>query len=89
MAAVESERKWRFVLQLLFVIEVCIISVCAAVNDTQSEIVEWVRRRPSSDIYKFINSSSTGDNCGNESITYLISENKCVKNQELFRGNFI
>ena len=86
MAAVESERKWRFVLQLLFVIEVCIISVCAAVNDTQSEIVEWVSRRPSSDIYKFINSSSTGDNCG---ITFLISENKCMKDAELFRGNFI
>ena len=85
MAAAESERKWRLVLQLLFVFEVC-ISVCAVVNDSESKILEWVSRRQSSDFYHFINSSK--DNCGNNN-TYLISENQCVKDQELFRGSNI
>ena len=88
MAAVESERKWRLVLQLLYVFEVC-ISVYAVVSssDTESEIVELVRRRQKGDFYHFIN--STTDNCGNENSTYLISENQCLKDEELFRGKLI
>ena len=86
MVAVMSERKWRFVPQLLFVFEVC-ISMCVVVNDSESEIVEWVRRRQSGDFYHFINLNLTIDNCGNENSIYLISENQCVKDQELYRGN--
>ena len=70
-----------------FVFEVC-MSVHGVVSDTESEIVEGVTRQQSSDLYYFINSSSTGDSCGYEN-TYLISENQCVKDKELFRGNFI
>ena len=62
------------------------MSVHAVVSDTESEIVEWISRRQSSDIYYFINSST---NHGNKNTTYLINENRCVMNQELFRGIFI
>ena len=86
MVAAGNERKRRLVL-LSLVFEVC-ISVCAVESDTESGIVERISRRLSSDIYYFINSSSSSVTCGNEN-TYLISENKCVKDAELFRGNLI
>ena len=70
---------------ILFIFEVC-MSVHAVVSDTESEIVEWISRRQSSDIYYFINSST---NRGNKNTTYLINENRCVMNQELFRDIFI
>ena len=71
---------------LLFIFEVYMSVHTIAVSDTEFEIVERVSRRQSGDIYYFINSSV---NCGNENSTYLISENQCVKDQELFRGNLI
>ena len=73
---------------ILFVFEVC-LSVHAVVSDTESGIiVERISRRQNNDIYLFINSSTTGTNCGDKN-TYLISEDQCVKDQELFKGNLI
>ena len=85
MVPVMITTKWRFV--LLFILEVCVASSesCAAVNNTESGILQWIQRRPSSDFYHFINSTITHSACGEEN-TYLISENQCVKDQELFSG---
>ena len=90
MIAVESERKWRFVVLFLIIVlemHTC-MSVCAAVNSTESGILRWIIRRQSFDIYNFINSSSTdrGINCDNERSTYLISDKQCEKEQELLSG---
>ena len=81
-----DQRKCRFIL-LLFVYEMCLL-VHTAVSDTESGIVERVSRQQERDIYYFINSSTTGTTCGSEN-TYLISENQCVKDQELFTGNYL
>lgn len=86
MVAIESERKWRFVL-FLITLEICMsMSVFAAMNDTESDILEWISRRQlSPDIYK--SSSSNGHGvCTNEKSVYLISEKQCVKEQELLNG---
>ena len=90
MIAVKSERKWKCIVLFLFVLEVC-MSECAAMSDTESGILEWINRRqisPDIYIYSFINSSSSdhGINCDNENSTYLISDNQCVKDQELLNG---
>ena len=85
MAAVKDRRKWWLML-LLFIYKVCLFdSVQAVVSDTESGIVERVSRRQNNDIYFFIDSSTTGTNCGDKN-TYLISEDQCVMDQELFRG---
>ena len=54
----------------------------------EDEIPEWVQRRQSSDFYNFFNSSESSHvTCGTERSTYLVNENQCVKDQELFDGN--
>ena len=86
MVTVKSERKWKCIVLFLLVLEVC-MSVRGAMSDTESGILEWINRRQTSpDIYRFINSSSDHGNCDNENSTYLISENQCVKDQELLNG---
>ena len=61
-----------------------------AVSGAESRIVERVSRRLTTDIYFLINSTtSTGINCGDKNNTYLISEDRCVKDQDLYRGNLI
>ena len=90
MAVDKDQRKCCLVL-LLFVynIVVCLPdSVQAAESDTESGIVERVSRRQFRDVYFFINSSTIGTNCGDKN-TYLISEERCVKDEELFGGNLI
>ena len=71
---------------ILFAFEVC-LSVQAIKSDTESGIVERVSRRLTTDVYFVIN-STFGFNCGGKN-TYLISEDQCVKDEELFRGNLI
>ena len=66
----------------MFILEVCVAS-CAAVNNTESRILQWIQSRHSSDIYHFTTTHSV---CGEEKNTYLISENQCVKDEELFSG---
>ena len=58
-------------------------------SDTESEIVEWIYRRQSSDGYNFINTTFALVICGNEYTHYLIHKNQCVSDQELFAGNLI
>ena len=84
MAAIESERKWRFAL-LLLVIEVC-MPVHAVVSTRNTNILEWIDQRHSNDFYNFVNNSSS-IYCGPDGNTYLISENQCITDQELFKGN--
>jgi hypothetical protein len=88
MAAANDQRKCWLML-LLFVYEVWLPDSLQAVaaSGTESEIVERVSRRQSNDIYFFVN-STTGTNCGDKN-TYLISEDQCVQDQELFKGNLI
>ena len=74
------------IILLLFVFEVFISIKAVAASGTESRIVERVHRRLTTDIYHYIN-SLTNMNCQNN--TYLISEDQCVKDQELFRGIFL
>ena len=73
----------------------CIILVSAlgsvALSEEENSIVYLVRRRLSGDIYNTITvSNSTGhivcsnDDTGN--LTFLVSEKRCVDNEELFNG---
>ena len=87
MVAVKSEGKWKFVL-LVLVLKVY-TSVCTAMNDTESEIIEWISRRQSYDVYNYINSTFLGFRCEYENRTYLIRENQCVEDQEVFKGKLI
>ena len=80
-----SIREWK----LFLILEVCVTS-CVAVKHTEPGILQWIQRRYSSDFYRFINSTTyTHSACGEEKNTYLISENQCMKNQELFSGRLI
>ena len=84
MASAKEQRQCWLML-LLFVYKVCLpdsVQV-VAVSGSESRIVERVNRRLTSDIYHYIN-SLTHMNC--QENTYLISEDQCVKDQELFRG---
>ena len=61
MVAVKTDRRWIFILVILalLILEVCML-VCAAMDDTETTILEWIRRRTiSPDIYSFINSTDT------------------------------
>ena len=55
-----------------------------AASGSESRIVERVSRRLTNDIYHYINSSIHMICLDN---TYLISEDQCVKDEELFKGN--
>ena len=87
MAADKDQRKCWFILLLCPVFEVYLSDLVQAVeNDGESGIVERVIRRHNTDVFIFYNSMKTMTcSYGNEN-TYLISEEKCVSDQELFRG---
>ena len=88
MAAAKNRRKCLFILLLCFVYEMYLCdSVQAVASDGESGIVERVTRRQYGDVYSFNNSTSSM-RCDNES-TYLISEDQCVNDRELFRGTLI
>ena len=84
--ALAKEQRQCWLILLLFVYKVCLpdSAQVVAASGNESRIVERVSRRLTTDIYFFI-SSTTGINCGDKN-TYLISEDQCVKDQELFRG---
>ena len=46
-------------------------------------IPEWVQRRQSGDIYNYVNDSASHKHCDN---TYLVDDNHCAMDQELFEG---
>jgi 5'(3')-deoxyribonucleotidase len=91
MAAAKGQRKC-WLMFLLFIYEVYLPNSVQAVatSGTESGRVERVSRRQTGDIYFFINSNMHNFmSCGNENTSYLISEDECVKDQELFKGNKI
>ena len=72
-------------LLLLVVVLVCSPSV----QSEETSIPVGVSRRPSSDMY-FNNQSMYGIVCDNEefvNVTYLVSERRCISNEDLFTGN--
>ena len=83
MAAAKDRRKYWLMLWL-FVYKVCFpdSAQVVATSANEFEIVEKVSRRLTTDIY-FINGTDT--NCDDKN-TYLISEDQCVKDQELFES---
>ena len=74
----------------LIVLSVFVVWILPVV--TEVEIPGWVWRRLCNDHYNYSNSLTNESAelvCGdvkNISITYLVSERQCVKNQELFDG---
>ena len=87
MAADKDQRKCWFILLLCPVFEVYLSDLVQAVeNDGESGIVERVNRRHITDVFFFYNSMKSMT-CGDEN-TYLISEEICVSDQELFRGKY-
>ena len=76
--------KWR--ITLLFIL----IAPCAAVNNTESGILQWIQRKLTNDFYHFINDTSSHSVCSMDSQnTFLISEKQCVKDQDLFNGKLL
>ena len=76
----------------------CIILVSAlisvALSKEENSIVYLVSRRLSGDIYNTITVSySTGhmvcSNDGTGNLTFLVSEKRCIDNEELFNGEWI
>ena len=72
---------------LVIVLFVYVISNSYALSE--AKIPEWVQRRQSSDFYNLFNSSESSLTCGTDRSTYLVNGNQCVKDQELFDGNYI
>ena len=67
-----------------------VVIVCSSAQDFSPSIPVFVSRRPSSDVYFYYNDSSRGHFCDNENyidVTYLVSERRCVTNEDLFSGN--
>ena len=54
---------------------------------SEERIPETVSRRQSGDIYTHYNSSSTFACRDDNNLTYLVSEGRCVKNQQLINSN--
>ena len=89
MVSAETNRKWRFVLLLLVH-----MVLCAAMNNIESQILKCISQRRNRDIIYFLtNSNSTGSTyslisvtCDKFKNTYLITEDQCVKEKELFYG---
>ena len=76
-------------LLLLVVVIVCSSSVLSE-QDVGPSIPVSVSRRPNSDVYFYKNDSTLGTFCDNENfinVTYLVSETRCVTNEDLFSGN--
>ena len=76
-------------LLLLVVVIVCSSSVLSE-QDVGLSVPVSVSRRPSSDVYFYKNASTLGYFCDNENfinVTYLVSETRCVTNEDLFSGN--
>ena len=85
MGSAKDQRKCWLMLWL-FVYKVCLPTSVQAVaaSGNESRIVERVSRRQNKDVYFISNNSS--ETCDKN--TYLLSEKQCVKDQELFRGNY-
>ena len=85
MASAKEQRQCWLML-LLFIYKVCLpdSAQVVAASGKESRMVERVSRRLTTDFYHYIN-SSTHMSCDDKN-TYLISEDQCVKDQELFRG---
>ena len=86
------ERKWKLFVIVVF-LTILEMSISAAIDNTESGILEWVNRRQvSPDIYNFVNSNASsehGTSCTPDMSTYLISDQRCVKEQELFNGMLV
>ena len=87
MAASKDQKKCLFILLLCFVYEVFLSDLVQAVeSDGESRIVERVTRRHNADVFFFYNSMQSMTCAHGNENTYLISEEICVSDQELFRG---
>ena len=74
-------------LKLRLALTLYLLLICLLPILSEAEVTEWVQRRTYSDVYAFINSSH--QNCGDKN-TYLVHEEQCVNDQELYTGiNFI
>ena len=84
MASAKEQRQCWLML-LLFIYKVCLpdSAQVVAASGKESRMVERVSRRLTTDFYHYIN-GSTPMKC--QENTYLISEDQCVKDQELFGG---
>ena len=54
---------------------------------SEEEIPTTVNRRLGGDTYLLLNSSEIIPLCGDNNLTFLVSEVRCVNNQDLFDGN--
>ena len=54
---------------------------------SEVEIPTIVNRRLGGDTYLLLNSSELIPPCGDNNLTFLVSDVRCVNNQDLFDGN--
>lgn len=77
-------------MKLMILIMMFIIYISSA-EDEKASIPIWVRRRLSNDFYRTTDDSQDAKTvCDDKgmNITFLVSEKRCVKSQDLFNGTF-
>ena len=60
------------------------IASCLIASERNIPVKVSRRLKPDGDIYWYLNAASDNINCHE---TYLVSEDRCVNDQELFNGN--
>ena len=68
---------------------VVVFAFLSSVQSGDSSVLVSVSRRQSTDVY-YYNDSTHGTICDNDNhidVTYLVSERRCIANEDLFSGN--
>ena len=71
---------------LFVVILFCAFASLINIGDTNIPVT--VNRRLNGDIYTNFNSTDSSACSDDNNLTFLVSERRCVNNQELFNGNY-
>ena len=72
-----------------------VLSVIAQVHSedkSSATLVVLVSRRIQSDMYTILQQNGTElmpFNCDNDNATYVVKEDQCISNHQLFNGNYI
>ena len=71
----------------MILVLISLLDLNALKNETL--LVVFVRRRSSGDLYSYSNSRSYRGACHNSTKSFLVSEKRCISNEELISGNTI
>ena len=72
----------------LLLVLTAVLIASQSLEPIDAEVTEWVQRRLGGDVFKYIDGPVKHLRCGETNLTFLTGENQCVKEEDLFRGNF-